>query len=88
MRQFVAGQLRDEQRAGNVSSDLDTDFVAEMMVRISASFLVIPSDLVDLDDDEQLAAVARRSLSPCWKHWIPGPAANSSLFQPGDQRQR
>ncbi|TDC78607.1 TetR/AcrR family transcriptional regulator [Actinomadura sp. 7K507] len=61
---FVAGQLREEQRAGNVSDDLDTDFVAEMMVRISASFLAIPSHLIDLDDDEQLAAVARRFLVP------------------------
>ena len=62
--QFVAGQLRQEQRAGNVSDDLDTDFVAEMMVRISASFLAIPSRLIDLDDEEQLAAVARRFLVP------------------------
>lgn len=64
VRQFVAGQLRDEQRAGNVSEELDTEFVAEMMVRISASFLAIPSGLIDLDDDEQLAAVARRFLVP------------------------
>jgi TetR/AcrR family transcriptional regulator, repressor for uid operon len=64
VRQFVAGQLRHEQRAGNVSSDLDTDLVAELMVRISGSFLAIPSHLIDLDDDEQLAAVARRFLVP------------------------
>ncbi|MGI8334276.1 TetR/AcrR family transcriptional regulator [Actinomadura scrupuli] len=64
VRQFVAGQLRHEQRAGNVSSDLDTEFVAELMVRISASFLAIPSHLIDLDDDDQLAAVARRFLVP------------------------
>ena len=64
VRQFVAGQLRAEQRAGNVSADLDTDHVAEMMVRISASFLAIPSLLVDLDDEEQLAALARRFLVP------------------------
>lgn len=64
VRQFVAGQLRREQRAGNVSSDLDTEFVAEMMVRIAASFLAIPSHLLDLDDDGQLAAVARRYLVP------------------------
>ncbi|GLZ13336.1 TetR family transcriptional regulator [Actinomadura sp. NBRC 104425] len=64
VRQFVAGQLRQEQRAGNVRADLDTDLVAEMMVRISASFLGIPSHLVDLDDDEQLAMVARRFLVP------------------------
>ncbi|MFC5751433.1 TetR/AcrR family transcriptional regulator [Actinomadura rugatobispora] len=64
VREFVAGQLRQEQRAGNVPADLDTDFVAEMMVRVSASFLAIPSHLIDLDDDDQLAAVARRFLLP------------------------
>jgi AcrR family transcriptional regulator len=64
VRQFVAGQLRREQTAGNVSKDLDTDLVAEMMVRISASFLAIPSDVVDLDDDEQLSALAWQFLVP------------------------
>jgi AcrR family transcriptional regulator len=64
VRTFVAGQLRREQRAGNVGADLDTDLVAEMMVRVSASFLAIPSQVVDLDDDEQLAGVARRFLVP------------------------
>ncbi|GAA3236188.1 helix-turn-helix domain-containing protein [Actinocorallia longicatena] len=64
VRQFVSGQLHREQRAGTVSRDLDTDIVAEMMVRISASFFAIPSELVDLDDDEQLAALARRFLVP------------------------
>ncbi|MEV0588691.1 TetR/AcrR family transcriptional regulator [Nonomuraea sp. NPDC050310] len=64
VRQFVAGQLRHEQRAGHVAADLDVDLVAEMMVRISTSFLTIPSEVVDLDDDTQLAAVARRFLVP------------------------
>ncbi|MEV0590543.1 TetR/AcrR family transcriptional regulator [Nonomuraea cavernae] len=64
VRQFVAGQLRREQHAGNVSSDLDTDLVAELMVRVSASFLAIPSLIIDLDDDRQLAAVARQFLVP------------------------
>jgi AcrR family transcriptional regulator len=64
VRAFVAGQLRREQRAGNVNDDLDIDLVAEMMVRVSASFLAIPSHVVDLDDDEQIAAVARRFLVP------------------------
>ncbi|MEU8323540.1 TetR/AcrR family transcriptional regulator [Nonomuraea sp. NPDC048881] len=64
VRQFVAGQLRREQRAGNVSDGLDADLVAEMMVRISTSFLAIPSAVIDLDDDGQLAEVARRFLVP------------------------
>lgn len=64
VRQFVAGQLRHEQRAGTVARDLDIDHVAELMVRISASFLAIPSHLIDLDDDDQLAALARRFLVP------------------------
>ncbi len=64
VRQFVAGQLRAEQRAGNMAKDLDPDLVAELMVRVSASFLTIPSQIIDLDDDEQLAAVARQFLVP------------------------
>jgi TetR/AcrR family transcriptional repressor of uid operon len=64
VRQFVAGQLRREQRAGNVSASLDPELVAELMVRVSASFLAIPSHVIDLDDEEQLAAVARQFLVP------------------------
>jgi AcrR family transcriptional regulator len=64
VRQFVAGQLRREQHAGTVSPDLDIDLAAELMVRVSASFLVIPSHVVDIDDDEHLADVARRFLVP------------------------
>ena len=64
VRAFVAGQLRIEQEAGNVSRDVDVDIVAELMVRVCSSFLVIPSHIVDLDDDEQLADVARQFLVP------------------------
>lgn len=61
---FVAGRLRSEQRAGNVSLDIDVELVAEMMVRVSTSFLVTPSQRIDLDDDEQVRDVARRFLVP------------------------
>ncbi|MCR6483657.1 TetR/AcrR family transcriptional regulator [Amycolatopsis sp. OK19-0408] len=64
VRAFVAGQLRQEQHAGTVSTGLDVDVVAELMVRVSASFLAIPSQVVDLDDDERLAELARRYLVP------------------------
>lgn len=62
--QFVAGQLRHEQRAGQIGADVDVDLVAEVMVRLTTSFLLTPSELVDLDDDRQLGDVARRFLVP------------------------
>ncbi|MER5842026.1 TetR/AcrR family transcriptional regulator [Streptomyces prasinus] len=64
VQQFVASRLRQEQRAGNVAGEVDVNLVAEMMVRISASFLVIPSHVIDLDDEEQVRAVARQFLVP------------------------
>ncbi|TCP45783.1 TetR family transcriptional regulator [Tamaricihabitans halophyticus] len=64
VRRFVAGQLRREQQAGTVAKETDTDLVAELMVRVCASFLAIPSEIVDLDDEAQLAALARRFLVP------------------------
>lgn len=64
VRSFVAGQLRREQRAGHVSDAVAVDLVAEIMVRLSTSFLVTPSALVDLDDDTQVAEVARKVLVP------------------------
>ncbi|MFD0548468.1 hypothetical protein ACFQ0X_04325 [Streptomyces rectiviolaceus] len=74
VQQFVAGRLRREQQAGLIADGVDVDVVAEMMVRISASFLVIPSHVIDLDDDEQIRAVARRFLVPMLE---PPPAAHS-----------
>lgn len=64
VREFVAGQLRREQDAGNVPSEVDADVVAELMVRVCTSFLVIPSEIIDLDDDEQLGHLARQFLVP------------------------
>ncbi|MFC3456106.1 TetR/AcrR family transcriptional regulator [Amycolatopsis speibonae] len=64
VQRFVAGQLRREQQAGNVSEDVDVELVAELMTRVSASFLITPSQVVDLDDDEQVREVARRFLVP------------------------
>lgn len=76
VRRFLAGRLRREQHAGTVSADVDVDLVAEMMVRVSASFLVIPSHVVDLDDDEQMRAVARQFLVPMLEPPRPGPSGH------------
>ncbi|TCP45779.1 TetR family transcriptional regulator [Tamaricihabitans halophyticus] len=64
VRRFVAGQLRKEQDAGHVARTVDVELVAELMVRVSTSFLVSPSQLVDIEDDAQLGEVARRFLVP------------------------
>ncbi|WP_435830236.1 TetR/AcrR family transcriptional regulator [Nocardia salmonicida] len=64
VQKFVAGQLRREQAVGNVHSRVDADLVAELMVRVCASFVAIPSHVVDLDNDAQLATIARQFLVP------------------------
>lgn len=64
VRDFIVGQLRREQQAGNIDAALELDLVAEVMVRISTSFLVTPAGLVDLDDEDQVADLARRFLVP------------------------
>lgn len=61
---FVAGQLRREQAVGNVGPDVDVEVVAELMVRVSASFLLTPSRRIDVSDDKQLEDLARRYLVP------------------------
>lgn len=71
---FVAGRLGREQRAGTIAVDVDVEVVAEMMVRISTSFLVTPSSHIDLDDDLQVRALARRFLVP--------------MLEPADHRSR
>ncbi|MGC4933595.1 TetR/AcrR family transcriptional regulator [Gordonia sp. DT30] len=70
VRQFVADQLRREQTAGHVGTGVDVDLVAEVMVRMSASFLAIPSSIVDVDDEGQMANLARWLLVPL----LDGPA--------------
>jgi len=61
---FLGGQIRREQAAGNVDPAVDADLVAEVIVRICTSFLLIPSHRVDLDDEHQLRALARTMLVP------------------------
>ncbi|MFI5662803.1 TetR/AcrR family transcriptional regulator [Streptomyces sp. NPDC051684] len=64
VQQFVAARLREEQQAGQVAAEVDVEVVAEMMVRVCTSFLVVPSHVIDLDDDERMREVARQFLVP------------------------
>ncbi len=60
-RQYVDRFLADIAGADTVA---DRVVVAELMVRLSASFFLSPSEVIDLDDDGQVAAIARRYLVP------------------------
>jgi AcrR family transcriptional regulator len=64
VHEFLTSQLRREQDAGTIGADLDVALIAEMMVRVTTSFLVTPSTLIDIDDDRDVARVARQFLVP------------------------
>lgn len=64
VRDFVAHQIRLEQESGTIDSSVSTTLAADMIVRITGSFLTSPSDLVELDDEAALTAVAREFILP------------------------
>ncbi|MEE6264629.1 MULTISPECIES: TetR/AcrR family transcriptional regulator [Streptomyces] len=78
MRGYLAGHLRRAQRAAqegadgvgeeradrDAEGDGDPTAVAELMVRITVSFLLNPVSCFALDDDEQARRFARRYLAP------------------------
>lgn len=63
-RMFVAHLLRAEQAAGEIADHIDADVVADLMVRLAVSYVLIPSEVVDLDDDEETLAMVRAFLLP------------------------
>lgn len=62
--QFVAHQLRVERNAGNIADSIDVELTAEILVRLSASFLTAPSQLIDTTDEKHLETIARTYLVP------------------------
>ncbi|MFJ8888434.1 TetR/AcrR family transcriptional regulator [Streptomyces sp. NPDC102402] len=63
MREYLSDRLRLAQRAEG-RPETDPTPVAELMVRITVSFLLNPVSSFELDDDEQVGAFARRYLVP------------------------
>ncbi|MEU2680948.1 TetR/AcrR family transcriptional regulator [Streptomyces sp. NPDC007107] len=63
MRGYLADRLRRAQRAEG-RPETDPTPVAELMVRITVSFLLNPVSCFELDDDDQVGAFARRYLVP------------------------
>ncbi|WP_344785655.1 TetR/AcrR family transcriptional regulator [Gordonia caeni] len=64
VRDFVAHQIRIEQEAGTIGAEVSTMLAADMIVRITGSFLTSPSDLIELDDEATLTEVAREFILP------------------------
>ena len=58
-REFVAGRLREAAERGEIGQAGDLDAVAELLVRIGFSFLLLPQSAIELDDAELVAAFAR-----------------------------
>ncbi|KPC83189.1 MULTISPECIES: TetR/AcrR family transcriptional regulator [Streptomyces] len=63
MREYLADRLRHAQRAEG-RPETDPTPIAELMVRITVSFLLNPVSCFELDDDEQVRVFARRCLVP------------------------
>ncbi|MFF7362036.1 TetR family transcriptional regulator [Streptomyces sp. NPDC008125] len=63
MRDFLTDRLHQAQQLEG-RPETDSAPVAEVMVRITVSFLLNPLSCFELDDDEQVAAFARRCLVP------------------------
>ncbi|MFE3943980.1 TetR/AcrR family transcriptional regulator [Streptomyces sp. NPDC059118] len=63
IRAYLADRLRDARRAEGRSAS-DPTPVAELMVRITVSFLLNPVSCFQLDDDTQVREFARRYLVP------------------------
>jgi len=58
-RAFLAQRIRVAQTSGALPP-IDADQVAEVLVRLTLSFVLIPESCIPLDDDEQMRAFARK----------------------------
>jgi TetR/AcrR family transcriptional regulator, repressor for uid operon len=65
VRTYVAGRLAAAKAAGaGARDDLDLDQVAEVFVRLTASFALIAETSLPLDDEDQARETARRLIAP------------------------
>jgi AcrR family transcriptional regulator len=61
--EYLTGHLRRAQQAEG-RPDEDPRPVAELMVRVAVSFLLNPASCIEMDDEDQARAFARRYLAP------------------------
>lgn len=60
---YLTGHLRRAQQTEG-RPDEDPQPVAELMVRVAVSFLLNPGSCIEMDDEDQARAFARRYLAP------------------------
>ncbi|MEU8734313.1 MULTISPECIES: TetR/AcrR family transcriptional regulator [Streptomyces] len=60
---YLTGHLRRAQQAEGRPDD-DPRPVAELMVRVAVSFLLNPASCIEMEDEDQARAFARRYLAP------------------------
>ena len=63
-RTFIAAQLHAEQAAGEIAAEVDVEVAADLMTRVAISYVLIPSDVIDLDDDEAAFSMVRSFVMP------------------------
>jgi AcrR family transcriptional regulator len=65
-RSFVAERVRDAQRRGLVGN-IEPEHVAELLIRIGFSFLLMPATALPVDDDQAMRELARDLIAPILK---------------------
>ena len=63
LRDFLVAQAREGQEAGELLPG-DPALAAELLVRLGASFVLMPHGAIALDDDETVRELARTSIAP------------------------
>ncbi len=62
-RSFVAERVRDAKRRGLVG-DVEPEHVAELLIRIGFSFLLMPATALPVGDDQMMRELARALIAP------------------------
>ena len=63
-RAFVAARIAEAQREGTIDRKLDPLQAAEILVRLSFSFLLIRESALPLEDDKRMRELARKMIAP------------------------
>lgn len=63
VRDFLVAEIRDAQRAGELVA-VDAEALAEIAVRLGASFVLMPDSVIAIDDERRVRQTVRTLLAP------------------------